>query len=122
MSDRPKITALYAENASPDSIRIEIKKARLVRDRWQRHVDGLARLLDTRLSQIEAGAWPGSTEEPTKPTVAYSGRGQAFCLTCPRPDDENVPLTIDDIEAGELCPNCGRYLVDVAQATEEPTR
>lgn len=62
MSDRPKITALYAEHASPESIRIEIKKARAARDRWQRHVDGLARLLDTRLGQIEAGTWPAATE------------------------------------------------------------
>ncbi|WP_030975192.1 hypothetical protein [Streptomyces sp. NRRL S-1824] len=66
MTARPKITALYAECASPDSIRIEIKKARVVRDRWQRHVDGLARLLDTRLGQIEAGTWPDTTEEATR--------------------------------------------------------
>ncbi|MEV8101110.1 hypothetical protein [Streptomyces sp. NPDC088135] len=65
MSDRPKITALYAEHASPESIRIEIKKARAARDRWQRHVDGLAHLLDTRLGQIDAGTWPAAvTEEP----------------------------------------------------------
>ncbi|MEU3656448.1 hypothetical protein AB0E67_27305 [Streptomyces sp. NPDC032161] len=66
MSDRPKITALYAECASPESIRIEIKKARAARDRWQRHIDGLARLLDTRLAQIDAGTWPPTTEETTR--------------------------------------------------------
>ncbi|MFF2411778.1 hypothetical protein [Streptomyces sp. NPDC058092] len=64
MTDRPKIAALYAEHASPESIRIEIKKARAARDRWQRHVEGLARLLDTRLGQIDAGTWPPATEEP----------------------------------------------------------
>lgn len=66
MSARPKITELYAECASPDSIRDEIKKARAHRDRWQRHVDGLVCLLDSRRSQIDAGTWPPvTTEEPT---------------------------------------------------------
>lgn len=65
MTNRPKITALYAECASPDSIRIEIKKARATRDQWSRHVDGLARLLNTRLDQINAGTWAPTTEGPT---------------------------------------------------------
>lgn len=68
MSARPTIAALFAEHASPDSIRAEMAKARATRDRWQRHVDSLARLLDTRLAQIEAGTWPTTpdhaTEEP----------------------------------------------------------
>lgn len=62
----PKITQLYADSASPDSIRAELKKARTTRDRWSRHVDGLARLLDTRLAQVEVGTWPPTTEEPTR--------------------------------------------------------
>lgn len=62
---QPKITDLYAANASPDSIRNEIKKARAARDQWQRHVDGLARLLDTRLAEIDAGTWPPTPTEET---------------------------------------------------------
>ncbi|MEU8623259.1 hypothetical protein [Streptomyces sp. NPDC048669] len=65
MTTRPKITDLYAEHASPDSIRIEIKKARTTRDRWSRHINALTRLLDTRLAQIDAGTWP-TPEEPTR--------------------------------------------------------
>ncbi|MGC4925599.1 hypothetical protein [Streptomyces sp. DT117] len=67
MTARPQITDLYAECASPDSIRVQITKARAARDRWQRHVDALTRLLDTRLAQIDAGAWPTVVpEEPTR--------------------------------------------------------
>lgn len=67
MTDRPeKITDLYAEHASPASIRIEIKKARTTRDRWSRHINALTHLLDTRLAQIEAGTWPTTDEEPTR--------------------------------------------------------
>lgn len=58
------MTPLYAEHASPENIRAAIKKARANRDRWQREVDGLGRLLDTRLGQIDAGTWP-ATEEPS---------------------------------------------------------
>ena len=65
MTTRPKITALYAECASPEEIRIEIKKARATAARWQRHVDGLTALLDTRLGQIEAGTWPPTDEGET---------------------------------------------------------
>ncbi|WP_331731835.1 hypothetical protein OG298_45170 (plasmid) [Streptomyces sp. NBC_01005] len=63
MSDRPEITDLYAANASPDSIHARLAKARTQRDRWQRHIEGLTRLLDTRLGQIEAGTWPTVPEE-----------------------------------------------------------
>ncbi|RPK76380.1 hypothetical protein EES45_23090 [Streptomyces sp. ADI97-07] len=66
MSARPKITALYAENASPDSIRNEITKARATQARWQRHVDNLYALLGTRLAQIDAGTWPPTTDHATE--------------------------------------------------------
>jgi hypothetical protein len=53
-----------------------------------------------------------------EPPVAYSGKGRAFCLTCPRPDGEDVPLTVDDIQPYECCAACGRDLVDVAAAQQ----
>lgn len=56
-----QMTDLFAENASPDAIRHEIKKARATRDRWERRVTALAGLLDQRLGQIEAGTWPPNT-------------------------------------------------------------
>ncbi|MEU3976864.1 hypothetical protein [Streptomyces bacillaris] len=58
MAERPKITALYAENASPDSIRHEIAKARTTRDQWEKHIDALDALLAYRLAQVDAGSWP----------------------------------------------------------------
>jgi len=48
----------FIEHASPDAIRHQIKTARVSRDRWQRRVDELARLLDQRLGQIDDGTWP----------------------------------------------------------------
>lgn len=65
MTTRPTITDLYAESASPDSIRAEIKKAHRTQAQWTRHADNLCELLGTRLAQIEAGAWP-ATAEPTR--------------------------------------------------------
>lgn len=57
----------FIHSASPDAIRHEIKAARVNRDRWQRRVDELARLLDHRLGQIDDGTWPAAadTEGPT---------------------------------------------------------
>lgn len=55
-----------------------------------------------------------------RPTVAYSGKGRTFCLACPRPDDEDVPLTADDVNDWDLCPSCGRHVIDVARATQQP--
>jgi hypothetical protein len=57
--------------------------------------------------------------EPSKPTVAYSGKGRVWCLRCPHPADENVPLNANDVNAWDLCPSCGRHVVDVAQAQQE---
>ncbi|MFE3583717.1 hypothetical protein [Streptomyces vinaceus] len=58
------MTEQFTRHASPDAIRAEIKKARANRDRWQRRVDEMARLLDTRLGQIDAGTWPATDEQP----------------------------------------------------------
>ena len=49
---------LFAEHASPESIRAELEIARKNRDRWQRRIDWLSRLRDDRDKQIEAGTWP----------------------------------------------------------------
>ncbi|MFE0079202.1 hypothetical protein [[Kitasatospora] papulosa] len=84
MSARPKITTLYAENASPDSIRNEITKARATRDRWQRHVDELARLLDTRLGQIDAGTWPPTPDHATEEPTPLAVGDRYECRTRPR--------------------------------------
>lgn len=64
----------------------------------------------------------GAQTQPTpKPPAAYNdgmGSGRVYCLTCPRPDDVDVPLTIDDVDLSDLCPSCGRHVVDVALDTE----
>ncbi|MDX2996389.1 hypothetical protein [Streptomyces scabiei] len=51
--------------------------------------------------------------------VGYSGKGRLWCLTCPCPDREDVPMTIGLVCVGELCAGCGRDVVDVARATEQ---
>lgn len=57
------IDPLFAENAAPEAIRHQIKLARANRDQCQRRIDNLARLLDTRLGQIDAGTWPPNTQD-----------------------------------------------------------
>ncbi|MDX2658278.1 hypothetical protein PV402_39520 [Streptomyces scabiei] len=54
-----------------------------------------------------------------KPPVGYSGKGRLWCLTCPRPDREDVPMTIGLVYVGELCAGCGRDVIDVARAAEQ---
>ncbi|MEU9661886.1 hypothetical protein [Streptomyces chartreusis] len=62
----------------------------------------------------KAAALQPDTETPT----AYGdGRGRVFCVACPRPSTP-VPLTANDVQSWELCPSCGRHVVDVARAEE----
>jgi hypothetical protein len=76
------------------------------------------------LAEIDSGQ-PGPAVEAqpgndTKTPVGYSGKGRLWCLTCRRPDGENLPVTIAVVRDGELCAGCGRDVVDVARATEQP--
>ncbi|MFF7795575.1 hypothetical protein [Streptomyces sp. NPDC007991] len=61
---------------------------------------------------------PRQDETPRQP-VAYSGKGRTFCVACPRPNGEDIPLTINDVYPWDLCPSCGRHVVDVARAAAE---
>ncbi|MBE4761706.1 ParB N-terminal domain-containing protein [Streptomyces caniscabiei] len=63
-----------------------------------------------------------SGNDTTTPSVGYTGKGRVWCLTCPRPADENVPATIDIVRVGELCAGCGRDVVELARATEQPKK
>jgi hypothetical protein len=75
-----------------------------------------------RAAQVEARALltgqRGDVEaQPAQPTtVAYSGKGRTFCVACPPPPGEDAPLTINDVDPWDLCPSCGRHVVDVARA------
>lgn len=60
-----------------------------------------------------------------QPAAAYSDgkdTGRVCCLTCPRPADVTMPLTIDAVADWELCPSCGRRVVDVARTAIEAQR
>jgi hypothetical protein len=64
-------------------------------------------------------------QQPKKarPVVAYNdgmGAARVFCITCPRPDDVDVPLTINDVGDWDLCPSCGRHVIDVARNAAQP--
>jgi hypothetical protein len=63
---------------------------------------------------------PSAGPEPEQPplTVAYSGKGRVWCLTCPRPVNEDVPVGIDVLQPYEQCAGCGRDVVDVAAAQQ----
>jgi hypothetical protein len=54
--------------------------------------------------------------EPSKPAVAYTGKGRTWCLACPHPVDEDVPLNADETQTWDVCPSCGRHVLDVAEA------
>jgi hypothetical protein len=54
-----------------------------------------------------------------RPPVGYSGKGRLWCLTCPRPDREDVPMTIGLVCVGELCAGCGRDVIEAARSTEQ---
>lgn len=72
------------------------------------------------LRNMAAETQPAVEAPPTpKPTVAYSGLGRTFCVTCPHPDNENVPLTIDDVNNWDLCARCNRHVIDVARQAAE---
>jgi hypothetical protein len=57
----------------------------------------------------------------TQPPTAYSdGKGRTYCLPCATRVSADVPLTIDEVDHWELCPSCGRHVVDVARGAEQP--
>ncbi|MFD9192957.1 ParB N-terminal domain-containing protein [Streptomyces phaeochromogenes] len=62
------------------------------------------------------GEQPDTGTPEAEAPVAYSGKGRVWCITCPLPADEDVPLTIEAIDPWECCAGCGRYVVDVARA------
>jgi hypothetical protein len=65
----------------------------------------------------------GGAQQPTedRPPVAYSdGRGRVYCLPCSPRVGADVPLTVEDVGDWELCPSCGRHVVDVARETAQP--
>ncbi|MGW2740672.1 DUF6085 family protein [Streptomyces sp. NPDC001288] len=60
-----------------------------------------------------------ATTDNTPHTVAWSdGRGHVYCLECHlNVPNTNVRLSPNDVEPHELCPSCGRHVVDVASGT-----
>ncbi|WP_435606616.1 hypothetical protein [Streptomyces ardesiacus] len=64
------------------------------------------------LEQPAAGA-----RQNRPPATAYSdGKGRTYCIRCAPAVSADVPLTANDVEPHELCPSCGRHVVDVAAA------
>jgi hypothetical protein len=60
----------------------------------------------------------GGAQQPkeTLSTVGYSGKGRVWCLSCPRPAGEDVPVAVDVLQPYEECAGCGRHVADVARA------
>ena len=56
-----------------------------------------------------------------QPAAAYSdGKGRVYCLACASKVAAEVPLTVEDVDHWELCPSCGRHVIDVARAEQQP--
>ena len=70
------------------------------------------------------GATPAAAVQQPKgarPPTAYSdGKGRTYCLPCAPAVGADVPLTINDVGHWDLCPSCGRYVVDVARDQTQP--
>ena len=62
---------------------------------------------------------PAQPGNDTETPVGYSGKGRLWCLACPRPESEDLPVTTAVVRDGELCAGCGRDVVDMARATEQ---
>lgn len=80
-------------------------------------------LADAVLAVLPAPADRATVQQPKKarPPTAYSdGKGRTYCLPCAPTVGADVPLTINDVDHWDLCPSCGRHVVDVARATEQP--
>ncbi|MET9012293.1 hypothetical protein ABZX74_15445 [Streptomyces olivaceoviridis] len=59
---------------------------------------------------------------PQPAATAYGdGKGRVFCLRCAHTVGADVPLSADDVDHWELCPSCGRHVIDVARAEPQPT-
>lgn len=66
-----------------------------------------------------AGEEPADETPKTPPTVGYSGKGRVWCLRCPHPADEDVPVTGREVSDWEICASCGRHVLDVARWVDE---
>lgn len=64
-------------------------------------------------------AAPRRPKEARPPTAYSDGKGRTYCLRCAPTVGADVPLTINDVDHWELCPSCGRHVVDVARSIEE---
>jgi hypothetical protein len=67
------------------------------------------------------GAQQDPTQDGEAPAAYSDGMGRVFCVACARPDSANVPLTVEHVDHWDLCPSCGRHVVDVARAAEQTT-
>lgn len=71
----------------------------------------------SELRRLAGEAAPDNTETPQpNPVLAYGGKGRVWCVKCPRPTGEDVPFAAGAVDPWELCPSCGRHVVDVAEA------
>lgn len=75
---------------------------------------------DTEAGECLYGGRPADEAQQTAPAAAYGdGKGRVYCLGCASAVAASVPLTADDVDHWELCPTCGRHVVEVARATAE---
>lgn len=110
--DRAAVLREAAELVAALDRRKTVIHADTIRDAWEEGRDEGADLL--RRLAAEA---PHAETPDVRTVAAYSdGKGRVFCLACPRPEAVDVPVTVEDVDPWELCPSCGRHVVDVARA------
>jgi hypothetical protein len=61
----------------------------------------------------------GRQTQQETPTAYSDGMGRTFCLPCATSVGADVPLTVNDVDDWELCPSCGRHVIDVARHIAE---
>lgn len=64
---------------------------------------------------------PAAVARSGQPTAYSDGKGHTYCLPCAPQVGADVPLNPDDVDHWELCPSCGRHVVDVARSGQPET-
>ncbi|MFD0209178.1 hypothetical protein ACFVH9_08570 [Streptomyces hirsutus] len=69
-----RIRPEFQDHASPESIDVQLRRAKRQCGMWENRVAKLAALKTTRLAQIEAGIWPSPAGEDTGPVLCPQNR------------------------------------------------
>lgn len=112
-----------------DRLRAVVARVAQMADAWEQRLPEVIRtpaVVSAIRAALEAADDPSrmadeAQQQPdTETPVGYSGKGRVWCVCCPRPAGEDVPVAVDVLQPYEECAGCGRHVVDVARAAQQP--